>query len=75
VAKILLLDDEKVARSVYGDFLAVAGHDVLSFASLHEAKLALAEQRFDVVVTDLILPEGDGMGCWSTRARCTRAPR
>jgi len=61
VAKILLLDDEKVARSVYGDFLTAAGHEVLAFSSLHEAKLALAEQRFDAVVTDLLLPEGDGM--------------
>jgi len=61
VARILLLDDEKVARSVYGDFLTAAGHEVTAFSSLHDAKLALAEQRFDAVVTDLILPEGDGM--------------
>ncbi|HEY8210018.1 MAG TPA: diguanylate cyclase [Myxococcaceae bacterium] len=61
MARILLLDDEKVARSIYGDFLTAAGHEVSSFSSLHDAKLALAEQRFDAVVTDLILPEGDGM--------------
>ena len=61
MARILLLDDEKVARSVYGDFLTAAGHEVTAFSSLHEARLALAEHRFDVVVTDLILPEGDGM--------------
>ena len=61
MARILLLDDEKVARSVYGDFLTAAGHEVMAFSSLHDAKLALAEQRFDAVVTDLILPEGDGM--------------
>jgi len=61
VARILLLDDEKVARTVYADFLTVAGHEVSTFSSLHDAKLAMAEQPFDAVVTDLILPEGDGM--------------
>lgn len=61
MARILLLDDEKVARTIYGDYLAAAGHEVVAFSSLHDAKLALAEQRFDAVVTDLILPEGDGM--------------
>ncbi|HVE84562.1 MAG TPA: diguanylate cyclase [Myxococcales bacterium] len=61
MARILLLDDEKVARTVYADFLTVAGHEVSTFSSLHDAKLAMAEQPFDAVVTDLILPEGDGM--------------
>ncbi|MBI3184087.1 MAG: diguanylate cyclase [Myxococcales bacterium] len=61
MARILLVDDEKVARSMYSDFLAGAGHSVTAVGSIPEAKTALANDRFDSVVTDLILPGGDGM--------------
>ncbi len=47
--------------SLYGDYLAAAGHEVHAVSSLSDAKATLAKLNFDVVVTDLILPEGDGM--------------
>jgi len=61
MAQILLVDDEKVARSLYADFLSGAGHVVVSASSTTEARAALAGQRFDLVVTDLIFPQSDGM--------------
>lgn len=61
MARILLVDDEKVARALYGDFLLGAGHAVTAVSTIDETKDALASDRFDVVVTDLILPGGDGM--------------
>ncbi len=61
MARILLVDDEKVARTLYGDFLTAAGHEVVAVGSLPEARAALARERFDIVVTDLLLPEGNGM--------------
>lgn len=61
MAQILLVDDEKVARSLYGDFLAGAGHDVTAVASAAEAREQLARQAFDLLVTDLIFPQSDGM--------------
>lgn len=61
MARILLVDDEKVARALYGDFLIAAGHDVVAVSSISETRVALARDRFDAVVTDLLLPEGDGM--------------
>jgi two-component system cell cycle response regulator len=61
MARVLLVDDEKVARTVYGDYLADAGHEVHAVGGVHEAQAALARQPFDIVVTDLILPQGDGM--------------
>ncbi|MDQ3265177.1 MAG: diguanylate cyclase [Myxococcota bacterium] len=59
--RILLVDDEKVARAVYGDCLIAAGHQVTAVGTIAEAKQALSEQTFDAVVTDLLLPGGDGM--------------
>jgi len=61
MAQILLVDDEKLARSLYGDFLAGAGHDVTAVGSAAEAREALAKQKFALLVTDLILPHSDGM--------------
>jgi len=61
MARVLLVDDEKMARAVYGDYLADAGHEVLAVGGVNEARTALALRPFDIVVTDLILPQGDGM--------------
>ncbi len=61
MAHILLVDDEKVARALYGDFLTGAGHQVTSVGTSAEAREALLRQKFDLVVTDLILPHSDGM--------------
>jgi two-component system cell cycle response regulator len=61
MAHILLVDDEKVARALYGDFLTGAGHTVTAVGTSAEAREALLHHRFDIVVTDLILPESDGM--------------
>lgn len=61
MAQILLVDDEKVARALYTDFLTGAGHQVVPVASTADAHTALASQRFDLVVTDLIFPQSDGM--------------
>ena len=38
MAQILLVDDEKLARSLYGDFLAGAGHEVTAVGSAQEAR-------------------------------------
>ncbi len=61
MARVLLVDDEKVARAVYGDYLAAAGHQVRAVSGVNEARAALALEAFDIVVTDLILAQGDGM--------------
>ena len=61
MATILLVDDEKVARTVYGDYLTEAGHAVTRVSSVAEAKAALALHPVDLVITDLILPSGHGM--------------
>jgi len=61
MARILLVDDEKVSRALYGDYLTGAGHELTAVSTLEEARAALADGAYDAVVTDLILPTGDGM--------------
>ncbi len=61
MAQILLVDDEKVARTLYADFLTGAGHQVVAVPSTADARGAFDNQHFDLVVTDLIFPQSDGM--------------
>lgn len=61
MARILLVDDEKLARTLYSDYLNAAGHTVAVVTGIREAHEALVSERFDAVVTDLILRDGDGM--------------
>jgi len=53
---VLLVDDERFARTVYSDYLRAARYEV-EVADGAEAALAiLAQRRFDVLLTDVILP-------------------
>jgi diguanylate cyclase (GGDEF)-like protein len=55
-AAVLLVDDERFARTLYADYLRAAGYDV-EVADGAEAALALlAGRRFDAMLTDVILP-------------------
>ena len=60
MAHILLVDDEKVARALYGDFLTGAGHTVTAVGTSAEGREVLLKQKFDLVVTDLEMPRTNG---------------
>jgi DNA-binding NtrC family response regulator len=59
---ILVVDDEDEMRTVIRAFLAVFGHDVVEAKGGKDAKWHLANRPFDVVVTDLWMPDGSGLG-------------
>jgi len=61
MARILLVDDEQLLRETLKIALQAAGH-VVSLAQNGTAALALlADQSFDVIVTDILMPETDGL--------------
>jgi diguanylate cyclase (GGDEF)-like protein len=53
---VLLVDDERFARTVYSDYLRGAGYDVEVADGSEAALAALGQRRFDVLLTDVILP-------------------
>ncbi|HTN53812.1 MAG TPA: diguanylate cyclase [Anaeromyxobacter sp.] len=58
---VLLVDDERFARTIYADYLRAAGYEV-EVAQDAEAALGLLQQRkFDVLLTDVILPGSSGI--------------
>ena len=58
--RILVLDDEPDLRTLYELSLAREGYTVVGVGGLREARELLAASRFDVVITDLRLPDGLG---------------
>lgn len=60
-ASILVVDDEPDLRTLYELTLLRQGYRVETAATLHEARQQLQTQRFDVVITDMRLPDGFGM--------------
>lgn len=58
---ILLIEDEKLMRVTLEDVLRTTGYDVMSFEKGTEALNALRDNLFDVVVTDVRLPDINGM--------------
>ena len=58
--QILVVDDEPDLRTLYELALVREGYAVVGVGKLGEARELLAKQRFDVVVTDMRLPDGLG---------------
>ena len=60
-ASILVVDDEPDLRTLYELTLLREGHEVMSAGDLREARECLAAQSFDVLITDMRLPDGLGL--------------
>ena len=74
MATILLVDDEPSARVTLGLLLKRRGHAVSEADGVGAATAALTETAFDVVITDLLMPDGHGLDVLQTaRARCPDA--
>ena len=59
--RVLLVDDIKINRDIIGSFLHAAGHAVnLAESGAASLKLA-AEQRFDLILMDVRMPDMDGL--------------
>jgi two-component system response regulator PilR (NtrC family) len=61
VSRILVVDDEQSMREMLSIMLAKEGHEVLEAGSRGQAAAALARGPVDMVVTDVRLPDGDGI--------------
>ncbi len=57
---ILLADDKKEFRDIYGDRLRFAGYDVLEAEDGAQALKILGEKKPDLIISDINMPKMDG---------------
>ena len=58
--RVLVVDDEPVARALLGTVLEQCGADVAAVSSAAAALEALQRDRYDVLLSDISMPEEDG---------------
>jgi len=59
--RVLAVEDELLIRLVLADMLTDMGHAVSEAADVDDARSQLAEGQFDVLITDISLPDGSGL--------------
>ncbi len=59
--RILIIDDEEIVRSSCMKILEPEGYEVVTAGSGNEGLTLLASARFDLVITDLKMPDIDGI--------------
>lgn len=59
--RILIVDDDKGIRSLISEFLGKHGYQTATAADPSEMRTLLAEQRFDLIVLDVMMPREDGL--------------
>ncbi|MDP1535250.1 MAG: response regulator, partial [Rubrivivax sp.] len=59
--RLLVIDDEPDLRTLYELTLVREGYDVEAAGSVEEAWALLVSQRFNLVITDMRLPDGTGL--------------
>jgi two-component system cell cycle response regulator CpdR len=69
--KILLAEDDHDMRRFLGKALQNAGYDVASFDNGLSAYHRLREEPFELLLTDIVMPEMDGIR-WLAGANSTR---
>ena len=61
MANILVIDDEPRMIRVIGEILNKAGHEVVTAESGDEGIACIAKHAIDLVITDIIMPEKEGI--------------
>ena len=61
MARILVIDDEELVRFTLKQALQKAGHEVVEAADGNDGITFIKRSRFDLIITDIIMPEKEGI--------------
>ena len=73
--KILIVDDEYLIRWSLSHALSQQGYEVLAVEDGKKAIEAVKTQRFDFIITDLLMPEFNGWSVLETARKAFPQPR
>lgn len=68
--RIIIIEDDRIMRITLEDSLRLAGYDVFTCESLGDFRNAMKDNRFDLIVTDVRLPDGDGIEILKDQPDC-----
>ncbi len=75
IERVLVIDDDSMLRGLLSDLLKEMGYPVLAVTSAGQARQAMMEQEFDLILCDLQLEEEDGISFLkSVREKHPRLP-
>jgi two-component system, chemotaxis family, chemotaxis protein CheY len=75
MATILIAEDNGELRLLLAEALSDAGHAVVQSADGAEAIRLLSGSAFDLVITDVLMPEADGAEVMNAMRRQAKRPR
>ena len=61
MANILVIDDDATIQLVFSQFLTSLGHEIMQAENGKEGMSMIRETRPDLVITDIMMPEMDGL--------------
>ncbi len=59
--RVLVVDDEEPIRKLITNILSLRGHQYVTANDGHEALEKMMERKFDAVITDIAMPQMDGL--------------
>src|SRR5260221_4351044 len=72
--RLLIVDDSPIVRALVGGYLRTAGFSVEEADNGADALRKMESQTFDVIITDLRMPEMDGFGLLEAVKRRASGP-
>jgi DNA-binding NtrC family response regulator len=75
MARILLVDDDGAFLNVQEEFLRREGHEVVTAGNGRQALKLVQDHDFDLVITDIIMPDQEGIETIITLRRTRPALR
>ena len=73
MARILVVDDDDGVRTLIRDILSVVKHEVETAATVKAALSLFESNYYNLLLADLMLPDGSGIQCRGSAA--PRSPR
>jgi CheY-like chemotaxis protein len=61
MAHVLVIDDDPTIRSLIGGMLEAGGHSVIEARDGRAGVEIFSQQKIDLVVTDIVMPEQEGI--------------
>lgn len=75
MAEILLVDDDLQVLKVLSAYLEKAGHTITTAGNGMEGMQLLESRKFDLVITDILMPERDGFELMFSMRKKTDRPK